>query len=211
MLRMNSAASLPPSAPEGLFGRVVSIVEGARGNIVRVVNSQMVLAYWLIGREIVQELQGGEERAEYGKNIVEELSARLTERYGKGFSATNLWYFRQFYLAYQHHENILRPLGGELPAPQQPAWAGDKPHGFSPQLTWSHYRALMRVAPPFRPPLQGLESFLAFVPRALPWAGIECPFRAVHANIQRMLTAKTKRQITHHDHARGKPSKAPTG
>ena len=54
MLRMNSAASLPPSAPEGLFGRVVSIVEGARGNIVRVVNSQMVLAYWLIGREIVQ-------------------------------------------------------------------------------------------------------------------------------------------------------------
>ena len=41
----------------------------------------MVLAYWLIGREIVHELQGGEERAEYGKQVVEELSKRLTERY----------------------------------------------------------------------------------------------------------------------------------
>ena len=67
--------------PDALFGRVVSILEQARGNVVRAVNSNMVLAYWLIGREIVQELQGGEERAKYGKRVVEDLSARLTERY----------------------------------------------------------------------------------------------------------------------------------
>ena len=65
--------------PDALFGRVVSILEQARGNVVRAVNTQMVLAYWLIGREIVQELQGGEERAAYGKKIIEDLSARLTQ------------------------------------------------------------------------------------------------------------------------------------
>ena len=53
--------------PNALFGRVVSILEQAQGNVVRAVNTNMVLAYWLIGREIVQELQGGEERAAYGK------------------------------------------------------------------------------------------------------------------------------------------------
>ncbi|MBV5327153.1 MAG: DUF1016 domain-containing protein, partial [Chlorobium sp.] len=58
---------------ESLFQRVAAILEQARANVVRSVNSNMVLAYWLIGREIVQELQGGEERAEYGKQVLEVL------------------------------------------------------------------------------------------------------------------------------------------
>jgi len=66
-----------------IFARVISILEQARGNVVRAVNSNMVLVYWLIGREIVQEVQGGEERAEYGKQVVENLSARLTEKLGR--------------------------------------------------------------------------------------------------------------------------------
>ncbi len=147
--------------PEALFGRVVSILEQARGHVVRTVNSQMVQAYWLIGREIVEELQSGEERAEYGKKVVEVLSVRLTERYGKGFSFTNLWYFRQFYLAFQDRlrilhppggesieSGILQPLGGEL-APFRKSYpsGSESLQGFSPQLTWSHYRALMRVEP----------------------------------------------------------------
>jgi hypothetical protein len=82
---------------DSLFSRVVTILENARPNVVRSVNSNMVLAYWLIGREIVQELQGGKERAEYGTQVIEDLSERLTKQYGKGFSTTNLWYFRQFY------------------------------------------------------------------------------------------------------------------
>lgn len=158
--------------PEALFGRVVSILEQARGNVVRAVNSNMVLAYWLIGREIVQELQGGEKRAAYGKKLVDDLSARLTERYGEGFSGRNLKAFRQFYLAYSERFTIVRPLGAqfvetsnmhplgaqsseseifspagiELAVPQKSRPKGDEsPQGFSPQLTWSHYRALMRV------------------------------------------------------------------
>lgn len=69
--------------PDALFGRVADILDQARGNVVRAVNTQMVLAYWLIGREIVQALQGGEERAACGKSIVTGLSQRLTQRYGR--------------------------------------------------------------------------------------------------------------------------------
>lgn len=163
--------SLAPK-PDALFGRVVSILEQAQGNVVRAVNTNMVLAYWLIGREIVEALQGGEERAAYGKKVVEDLSARLTERYGKGFSVTNLWYFRQFYLAFMDRIQILHPTGEEssqtailhptgtesedgriqyptgreltqLPT-SQPS-DSESSHGFSPRLSWSHYRALMRV------------------------------------------------------------------
>ncbi|WP_199193297.1 DUF1016 N-terminal domain-containing protein [Blastopirellula marina] len=86
---------------DGLFQRVAAILDQARGNVARSVNTNMVLAYWLIGREIVQELQGGEQRAEYGKQVLEDLSARLTERYQRGFSVTNLRYFRLFLIAFQ--------------------------------------------------------------------------------------------------------------
>ncbi len=150
--------TLPPK-PEALFDRVAVILDEARGNVVRAVNTQMVLAYWLIGREIVQDLQGGEERAAYGKGLVTDLSRRLTERYGKGFSAQVLWSFRQFYLVYADRgaflfpsgretklEGILSLAGRELAATPiaQPASSPSLP-AFSPQLTWSHYRALMRV------------------------------------------------------------------
>lgn len=164
--------------PDALFGRVVSILEQAQGNVVRAVNTNMVLAYWLIGREIVEELQGGEERAEYGKKVIEELSSRLTERYGQGFSVQTLWKFRLFYRVYSDRIQILSPSGREsgdtgkmspsgIEFPKiSPADAGSIRHptsgdltqlmksypagteslqGFSPQLTWSHYRALMRV------------------------------------------------------------------
>lgn len=133
-----------PNLP--LFDRVVSILEQARGNVVRAVNSNMVMAYWLIGREIVQELQGGEERAEYGKQVIEDLSKRLNEKYDKGFSISNLRYFRQFYLAYINRINIHHTLCGELESNQKQRIMGAEfENWFSPQLPWSHYRVLMRV------------------------------------------------------------------
>ena len=69
--------------PDALFARVVSILDQARGNVVRAVNTNMVLAYWLIGREIVEEMQGGAARTAYGKQVLEAFSERLVERYGK--------------------------------------------------------------------------------------------------------------------------------
>ena len=156
---MDKHGWIEPNGDGVLFDRVVSILEQARGNVVRAVNSNMVLAYWLIGREIVQELQGGEERAEYGKQVVADLSAQLSEKYGKGFSPATLWRFRQLYQAYAGRIGILAPPGrefadaGKLAPPgresmsseiQHPA-GGELASGFNPQLSWSHYRALMRV------------------------------------------------------------------
>jgi predicted nuclease of restriction endonuclease-like (RecB) superfamily len=167
-----------------LFDRVVGILEQARAGVVRAVNSHMVLAYWLIGREIVQEIQGGKGRADYGQGMLADLSRKLTARYGAGFSETTLQYFRKFYQVYADRcSQIPRPVGVESsmtgsaatiprpvgvesvftpPAAAKPAIrrpAGDEllvrakssPAdsnaliGFSPQLSWSHYRALMRV------------------------------------------------------------------
>jgi len=91
---------VPAKQPDALFERIVTILEEVRGRVVRAVNTQMVTAYWLIGREIVEAVQGGEDRAEYGKQVLESLSARLTERYGRGFSVPNLQNFRKFYQAY---------------------------------------------------------------------------------------------------------------
>lgn len=80
----------------------------------------MVDAYWNIGRHIV-ERQGGDTRAEYGAGFIKELSEQLTKDFGRGFTTTNLKYMRQFYLTF--------PNG----------------HALCDQLSWSHYRLLMRV------------------------------------------------------------------
>ena len=75
-----------------LFERVATILDEARNNVVRSVNNNMVIAYWLIGREIVEEIQKGKNRAAYGKSLIEDLSQKLVETYGRGFSTTNLRY-----------------------------------------------------------------------------------------------------------------------
>jgi predicted nuclease of restriction endonuclease-like (RecB) superfamily len=146
-----------------LFDRIVNILEQARSNVVRTVNSEMVLAYWLIGREIVQELQVGDQRAAYGKRVLEELSERLLKRYGKGFSVTNLRYFRLFYQIYADRLPEIRHTACDelLLADSQRrihhkacdvledlSLAVDKSshiQGFSPTLSWSHYRTLTKV------------------------------------------------------------------
>lgn len=57
----------------------------------------MVEAYWLMGKRIVEEEQQGKERADYGTQLLKELSTKLTKEFGKGFSAGSLYYYRQFY------------------------------------------------------------------------------------------------------------------
>jgi predicted nuclease of restriction endonuclease-like (RecB) superfamily len=147
---------------DSLFDRVASILQQARANVVRAVNANMALAYWLIGREIVQALQGGESRAEYGKQIIEELSGRLKNHFGRGFSTTNLRYFRTFYTVYADRLPEIRQIGSGVLAPhvKRQTQAGvlhdmteavetiTMPRGFSPALGWSHYQALTGVENP---------------------------------------------------------------
>lgn len=100
------------------------ILAAARQNAYTAVNAAMVEAYWLIGKRIVEQEQHGEERAVYGEGILKELSKALTAEFGKGFSYSNLYNFRQFYLTY----------------PEQ-----NKFYTLCRKLTWSHNRLIMRV------------------------------------------------------------------
>ncbi len=77
--------------------KIITLIEKSKKDIVQVINSQMVMTYWNIGKEIFLEEQKGQDRAEYGKEILEGLSKLLTEKYGKGFSSSNLRRMRQFY------------------------------------------------------------------------------------------------------------------
>jgi hypothetical protein len=85
---------------EKLYERVAQILEQARGHVARTVNTAMVQAYWLVGREIVDVEQAGERRAGYGDAVIKRLAARLVGPWGKGFSAPNLKRMRQFYLVF---------------------------------------------------------------------------------------------------------------
>src|SRR5437868_3159741 len=98
---------ISPSHEEHLYTRVVGILEDARSQVSRTVNTAMVHSYWLIGREIVQVEQQGKKRAEYGEQLMRRLAGRLASRVGRGFSVPTLRNMRQFYLIY--------PLGTALP------------------------------------------------------------------------------------------------
>ena len=104
--------------------RIRAILEQARARIARSVNSEMVRAYWLVGREIVEEEQRGRSRAGYGDELIAQLSARLQAIFGRGFTPSNLRYMRLFYLAYPnllgpeiHH--AVRDESGEAASPAQ--------------------------------------------------------------------------------------------
>ena len=121
-------SKLTLSEPHGKFYQAVRDVLGAaRANAYRSVNFAMVEAFWNVGRMIVEEEQQGKEHAEYGALLIRNLSEILTAEFGKGFTETNLKYFRQFYLTF-------------------PVAEGEKiRHTLCDELTWSHYRSLMRV------------------------------------------------------------------
>lgn len=149
---------ISPEEADGLFQRVAQIIEQARASTARAVNVNMVTAYWLIGREIVQVVQAGEERAAYGKALIAGLSQRMTQYYGRGFSIANLRNFRQFYQTFSDREPNIRYLpGGESDDNKTienqkviiryPS-GSELELGFRPELSWSHYRAMMRVKSP---------------------------------------------------------------
>lgn len=103
---------------------VRNILHNARVKSYRAVNHAMVEAYWQIGKRIVEEEQGGQERAGYGEGLIKLLSKELCGEFGQGFSYANLKNFRQFYLSFPD---------------------GEKGYALRSLLTWTHYRLIMRV------------------------------------------------------------------
>ena len=133
------------------YKSVAEILRTARSNAYRAVNFTMVEAYWDVGRMIVEEEQKGEKRAEYGKRLLNELSIRLMQVFGKGYDASNLRYMRQFYLTYPICDTVCHKSGdGRPPQLKQADSATMSPirGALSPELSWSHYRLLIRVEKP---------------------------------------------------------------
>ena len=133
---------------EQLYGRIKGLIDAARVQVARTVNSTMVHAYWFIGREIIQHEHQGAQRAEYGQQLVRRLAKRLTAAFGKGFGRSNLWRMRQFYLCFPNGSALSGELGQILAAPRRESdSSADEPNNtlFPPQLSWTHYRILMTV------------------------------------------------------------------
>jgi predicted nuclease of restriction endonuclease-like (RecB) superfamily len=106
------------------FESIRTILRDARRKAYTNVNAIMVEAYWTIGRRIVEEEQKGQQRADYGDYLIHELSRQLGDEFGKGFSIANLKNFRQFYQTFPDFE---------------------KSYALRSQLSWTHYRLIMRV------------------------------------------------------------------
>lgn len=117
------------------FSQIVDLLQSARNNVVRTINQTMVTTYFKIGGKIVEEEQDGKERADYGKQILKELSSVLTEEFGKGFSVDNLENMRRFYLVYGKSETLSRI--------SENAISETSSRNF--KLSWSHYLKLMRI------------------------------------------------------------------
>ena len=105
-----------------LYKDIKALLHSVRNRVYQTINSTMTQTYYEIGKRIIQEEQGGEKRAEYGKELIKNLSYELTKEFGKGFSIDNLKNMRRFYLCFQKSETVS--------------------HQFS--LSWSHYVFLTR-------------------------------------------------------------------
>lgn len=120
------------------FENVSEVLAKARKNAKTAVNLSMVYAYYEIGKMIVEEEQHGDNRAAYGKYLLKSLSEYLIEKYGKGFSVTNLKQMRQFYLVYRTDK-----IGQTLSDQFENLPTVDSGRKFF--LSWSHYLKLMRI------------------------------------------------------------------
>lgn len=136
--------SIPHAARGEFYESVAEVLRRARTTAYRAVNFAMVEAYWNVGRMIVEEEQQGKERAEYGAFLIKNLSISLTEEFGKGFTEPNLWNFRQFYLCFPNWHTLC----AESKANKKDSDGGTSPeilYALRRELTWTHYRLLMRV------------------------------------------------------------------
>ena len=109
------------SAITTLYDDIRAIIINTRNTIYKAVNTGILEANWEIGRRIVEEEQAGASRAEYGQRVINDLAEKLSVEFGRGFDARELRRYRQFYLLF-------------------PKW-----DALRPELTWTHYRTLIRV------------------------------------------------------------------
>jgi len=170
-----------------LFNKIISIIEQARQKVATTVNLAMVYTYFEIGRYIVEDEQRGEQRAEYGKAVLKELSERLTERFGNGFSVENLKLIRKFFLTYQEKVNTVYPIAPEIVntvyeidrTPPLPKFT----------LSWSHYLILMRIENP------DARSFYEIEATQQQWSVRQLARQSASSLYERLALSRNKKDV----------------
>ncbi|RXM44927.1 hypothetical protein BOW55_16925 [Flavobacterium sp. YO12] len=142
-----------------MFQQVAELLQNARQQVLRTVNSTMTITYFEIGRIIVEEEQNGKDRAEYGKQLLKGLSQQLTKEFGKGFSIRNLEQIRQFYITFSKSETLSRILEIQKSQSLTAEFKSEKTQSVTAEfksldyqtlasffkLTFTHYVFLMRI------------------------------------------------------------------
>lgn len=137
------------TSADKIYDQVAPLIREARQSVARSINTAMVTTYWLIGRYIVEEEQRNQSRAEYGTVLLRGLAERLNKEFGKGFSHSSLGDMRQFYLAYPGKNKIVQAVPGQVDEEIFHTVCGKSEYPtFYPNLSWSHYRLVMRITKP---------------------------------------------------------------
>lgn len=136
MNKKNLAENINNQKVDELYSKISIYITTAKENVVKTVNTEMVKAYWLCGRDIVEEEQQGNERAKYGAFLIKELSDRLKKSHGKGFGIALIKEIRLFYIKYQEVTELQKGYAAHSLLELE--------NEFNPQLSWTHYRTLLR-------------------------------------------------------------------
>ena len=153
---MKDNNTIQPKVIDNLFERVSIVIENTRQMIASTINTGEVYAKYEIGRHIVESEQNGEQRAQYGKHILKDLSEKLTATYGAGWSYSNLRQIRQFYIIYSNLTNTVCQIKNDNrylsnSVKQTTKYNNDTNIGLNNldrpkfSLSWSHYLILMRI------------------------------------------------------------------
>lgn len=156
---MKDNNTIQPKVIDNLFERVSIVIENTRQMIASTINTGEVYAKYEIGRHIVESEQNGEQRAQYGKHILKDLSEKLTATYGAGWSYSNLRQIRQFYIIYSNLTNTVCQIKNDNrylanSVKQTTKYNNDTNIGLNNldrpkfSLSWSHYLILMRIENP---------------------------------------------------------------
>lgn len=129
-----------------LFGKIADLLNEARKFVVKSVNQTIVHTYFEVGRLIVEDEQKGKERAEYGKSVLKELSQKLSDEFGKGYSVYNLERMRNFYLAYKSRIVKTEKSASLMRKSKEEKTASLMQKFESPfNLSWTHYLLLLKI------------------------------------------------------------------
>jgi len=176
-----TTAKTKPDSLSGLLTEVRQLIQSARRGVATVVDTFQVMTNFEIGRRIVEHEQKGAKRAAYGAELLKELSARLTEEFGRGFSPVNLSHMRRFFLTWQDRAQIFQSASEKLGGPGIVQTLSEKStaseisqtlsgklvpnsirqtlSGKSPfTLSWSHYVVLMTIKDPDERSFYEIES-----------------------------------------------------